>query len=57
MTEGCEEKFDTEFRRWLLWDGRTKKRRARFNGVVKSYPDKCVVIKNQSQLDRFVKLF
>lgn len=22
----CIEKFDTEFRRWILWDGRTKKR-------------------------------
>ena len=54
MTEGCEEKFDREFRRWILWDGRNKKRRKRFEDIVEKYSEKIVVIKNQRQLDKFI---
>ena len=27
MTEGCEEKLDLEFIRWILWDSRTRKQK------------------------------
>jgi len=55
MTEGCDEKFDAEFRRWILWEGRSKKAVKNFRDVVRRYKDKCIVIKNQRQLDAFMK--
>ena len=55
MTEGCEEKLDGEFIRWVLWKGRGKKQRERFAALQRQYPDKCIVLKNQRQLDRYLK--
>lgn len=55
MAEGCNEKIDREFIRWILRDGRTKKIRARYQHVQKQYPGKVVVIKNQRQLDAYLK--
>jgi len=55
MTEGCPEKVDWEFVKWLLWQGRGKKHRELFNGVARQYPEKCVILKNQRQLSRFIQ--
>lgn len=52
MAEGCMEKVDWEFVRWVLYDGRTKKRRAMLKAVKRRYPEKTVVLKNQRQIDR-----
>ncbi|MBO4384380.1 MAG: DNA topology modulation protein [Clostridia bacterium] len=54
MTEGCDEKFDHEFRMWILKNGRTKEIRKGFADVVKKYPDKTTIIKNQRQIDKFM---
>ena len=51
MSEGCKEKLDLEFIKWILRDGRTKESRERYQGVLARYPNKTVVIKNQRQLD------
>ena len=53
MTEGCDEKIDFEFARWILWSGRSKKHRKLFSDLEKKYPEKVFVIKNQRQLDSF----
>ena len=53
MADGCSEKFDFEFAKWILYEGRTKKRRARFKTVKQTYPDKVVVLKNQRRIDEF----
>jgi adenylate kinase family enzyme len=55
MTEGCNEKVDFEFVRWILHNGRTKEVRDRFAHVCNTYADKVTVIRNQRQLDRFYK--
>ena len=34
-TEGCEEKFDFEFLKWLLWKGRGKRRLNKFKRIKK----------------------
>ena len=52
--EGCPEKFDWEFLRWLLWEGRTKEREAMFRRIVKAWPDKTVILKNRRQVDKFL---
>ena len=51
MAEGCKEKLDWGFIRWILRDGRTKESKARYQGVIDRYPEKTIVIKNQKQLN------
>ena len=55
MTEGCNEKLDREFLRWILWDGRSKEIRQRYQRIREQYPDKVIVIRNQRQLDSYLK--
>ena len=55
MGEGCNEKLDWEFVKWILWDGRTKPRRNAFKKIQASYPEKTTVIKNQRQLTSYVE--
>ncbi|MBE6665938.1 MAG: DNA topology modulation protein [Ruminococcaceae bacterium] len=55
MAEGCNEKFDFEFIKWILWEGRSKRARKRYANVISQYPKKTVVIKNQKQLDSYRK--
>ena len=53
MTEGCEEKIDIEFIKWILIKGRSRKYRDMYNSVLNNYADKITVIKNQKQLDDY----
>lgn len=55
MADGCYEKFDWEFIRWILWEGRSKKAKKRYHSTIADYPDKTIVLKNQAQLDRFLR--
>ena len=55
MAEGCSEKLDFEFIRWILWEGRTAKMRARYRNTAETYPDKITVLRNQRELDSFMK--
>ena len=55
ITDGCEEKLDREFIRWILWDSRTRPYRRRYEAVCRAYAHKVTVIKNQRQLDAYYK--
>ena len=55
MAEGCSEKLDAEFVRWVLWEGRSRKKRAGFERKRKLCGDKCAVLKNQRQIDRWLE--
>lgn len=55
MAEGCAEKLDGEFVRWVLRDGRTKSKKAQFKAVREKFPDKTTVLKNQRRLDEFIQ--
>lgn len=55
MADGCNEKMDLEFVWWLLWAGRTRKRREKFQRILKAYPEKTVVLKSQTEIDRFLQ--
>ncbi|MCR5664022.1 MAG: AAA family ATPase [Oscillospiraceae bacterium] len=57
MTEGCAEKLDAEFLWWVLWRGRTRPRRAHYAAIAARWPDKCVILKNQRQIDAFLRRF
>ena len=55
MADGCNEKLDWEFVKWILKDGRTKESKARYQGVINRYPNKTIVVKNQRQLNKVQK--
>ena len=55
MAEGCNEKLDPEFVRWILWEGRSRKIRDRYRRIREQYPDKVIVLRNQRQLDAYLK--
>ena len=55
MAEGCNEKLDTEFIKWVLWQGRSKAARKRYKNLQKQYAGKVVVLKNQRQINRFIQ--
>lgn len=55
MADGCCEKMDAEFIWWLLWKGRTRQKRKKFQKVVEQYPEKTVVLKNQRDIDRYLE--
>ena len=54
MADGCEEKFDFEFFKWIMLDSRSKKRTEKYRLVSADYHDKLIVIKNQHELDEFI---
>lgn len=52
MAFGCNEKFDKEFIKWLLYKGRTKERRKRLEQIAKNHPNS-LVFKNRKQLFKY----
>ena len=56
MAPGCLEKLDAEFIRWVLFDGRSKKRRSRFNQIIRMYPEKVLVLSNKDQRSYFSEI-
>lgn len=54
MAEGCPEKLDWEFCRWILYEGRTKKKRLQYRQIAERYRDKTVLLGNQRALDSFL---
>ena len=57
MTQGCNEKFDLEFARWILKDGRTPQKVRGYKNMCQKYADKVVIIRNQKELERFFEIF
>lgn len=55
MTEGCPERITWQFFWWLVWTGRSKKRVQKFKNLQQRYHDKITVLKNQRELDGFLK--
>ena len=54
MAQGCKEKFDWAFIKWILWEGRTKRKRDQFQQILTQYSHKAVSIKNQEQLNQYL---
>lgn len=55
MGEGCEEKVDAEFLRWVLWEGRRRKIRQNYARITARYPEKTVILRNQRALDAWMR--
>ena len=54
MTNGCNEKFDKDFIKWILFGGRTREVIKRNKNTIRTYRDKTIVIKNQRQLSQYI---
>lgn len=54
MAPGCNEKFDAEFIRWILWEGRTRAVRQHYRDIQVQYGDKMTVLHSQREMDRFL---
>lgn len=55
IAPGCNEKFDKEFKRWILKEGRTKEKLKRYKALTEQYGEKSVEIKNLRELNKFKK--
>lgn len=55
MADGCNEKFDFAFMKWILWEGRSKHARQRYQRILSLYGKKAIVIKNQKQLSEYME--
>ena len=56
ITNGCEERIDFSFAMWILFTGRTYKRRKKYKDIASKYKDKCIIIRNQKELNDYYKL-
>lgn len=54
MAEGCREKFDWEFARWILWQGRSKEIRRRYAEICRRYADKVTVCRNRKEVNQLL---
>ena len=55
MGEGCTEKVDWAFVRWVLRDGRSPAIRQRRRALREQYPEKYVLLTRQKDVDRFLR--
>lgn len=52
--DGCIEKIDLEFIRWIIKDGRTKAKQLHYQKIWEQYRHKCVVFHNRKDVDRWL---
>jgi len=55
MAKGCPEQFNWEFIRWILWDGRTKNAKDRYQYLNNTYPEKMRILHSQAEIDCFLR--
>jgi adenylate kinase family enzyme len=54
MTEGCPERLDWNFIKWILVDGRSKERCGRFAEIESLYPERVIVLRNARHVRAFM---
>ena len=55
VAEGCQEKLDREFISWVLWKGRRKAAVQRYGSLRERYSAKVIVLRNQKELDAYLR--
>lgn len=55
MADGCAEKLDWEFTKWVLYKGRTKKRKKHYKNIATQYSTKTIVLKNAKQVKKYLE--
>lgn len=54
MTEGCNEKIDAEFTKWIFFGGRTAEKRKDYRRLCEEYAGRVTVLKKQRDTDRYL---
>lgn len=54
MAEGCPEKVDWEFTKWIFHDGRTESVKAHYDDIYRRYHEKFIIIHTQKELEAFM---
>lgn len=54
MADGCKEKIDAEFIWWILFKSRNITNRKNFFIIKNKYKDKCIVLRSQKAIDKFM---
>ncbi len=54
ITEGCDEKIDLEFIKWILHDGRTREIKKGYAALAERYPEKFIRCRNDRQTSALV---
>ena len=57
MAEGCPERLDGDFAKWVLWKGCGPEKIAHMKDIVWRYPAKSHLLENQRQVDAALRLF
>ncbi len=55
MAEGCEEKMDIKFIFWILFKGRTRKKRNHYKRIRNRYPSKTFWLTDRKQVNRYIE--
>ncbi|MDD3171559.1 MAG: AAA family ATPase [Bacilli bacterium] len=55
MAEGCPEKLDLEFIKWILYKGRKKAQRERLTRYKNEYGNKLIIFNNQKDVKRYLE--
>jgi adenylate kinase family enzyme len=55
IAPGCPEKLDAEFLLWVLFRGRTGKKRRQFRDILAAYPEKVRLLRSQRDIDRYLE--
>lgn len=56
ISDGCIEKFDFDFAKWILWEERSFNRRLRHNERYSKYKDKIIILESQKDIDGYIFL-
>lgn len=52
--ENCNEKFDLSFFWWIVYEGRTKTYKDRYEAIISKYQDKTIIFNNQKEVDEYL---
>ena len=55
MTQGCDERINWDFIRWVLWEGRSRRKMDRYRSLQDRYAHKFTALRNQRQLDAYCR--
>lgn len=55
MADGCIEKFDWEFVKWILWEGRRRGTRRHYQEILHLYPNKTRMFRTRAQVHAYLQ--
>lgn len=53
--DGCNEKLDFKFIKWILLDGRSKEKKKQYAETIRKYSQKIVILKNREETELFLR--